>query len=278
MKVFEVVEHRQRLDEVAPLLLYGAYAIGALLAGYTVVTSAEDAYQAIQYYNAGEKDGEPYDGGDLANDLGSEVAEVILGIGAGGAITKGPKIINLTWKQFQRLWNKSGKLADDIADLKKNYPSLSFIDRIPLMDIIKYGAILSAIAMTPDDIYYMAEEWKNNPDLEWEDIAVDLAVEASLLIATILLIKIGERGLKMTKPAFVAFWNYCVRIFREANMSETATGMGASSIATVSGNVGTMRSRNMYNADGTMKNGLEFGNLLGGRSKPNKKKKQKKNT
>ena len=55
-------------------------------------------------------------------------------------------------------------------------------------------------------------------------------------------------------------------------VSETATGMGASSIATVSGNVGTMRSRNMYNADGTMKNGLEYGNLLGGKKKPKKNK------
>jgi hypothetical protein len=54
--------------------------------------------------------------------------------------------------------------------------------------------------------------------------------------------------------------------------NETATGMGASSVATVSGNVGRTQSRNMYNADGTMKNGLEYGNLLGGKKKSNKKK------
>ena len=47
----------------------------------------------------------------------------------------------------------------------------------------------------------------------------------------------------------------------------------ASSIATVSGNVGTMQSRNMYNADGTMKNGADFGNLLGGKKKSKKTKK-----
>ena len=47
----------------------------------------------------------------------------------------------------------------------------------------------------------------------------------------------------------------------------------ASSIATVSGNVGTMQSRSMYNADGTMKNGADYGNLLGGKKKTTKKKK-----
>ena len=47
----------------------------------------------------------------------------------------------------------------------------------------------------------------------------------------------------------------------------------ASSIATVSGNVGTMQSRSMYNADGTMKNGADFGNLLGGKKKSKKTKK-----
>ncbi len=47
----------------------------------------------------------------------------------------------------------------------------------------------------------------------------------------------------------------------------------ASSIATVSGNVGPMQSRNMYNADGTMKNGADFGNLLGGKKKSKKTKK-----
>jgi len=54
--------------------------------------------------------------------------------------------------------------------------------------------------------------------------------------------------------------------------NETATGMGASSVATVSGNVGRTQSRNMYNADGTMKNGLEYGNLLGGKKKSKKNK------
>lgn len=56
------------------------------------------------------------------------------------------------------------------------------------------------------------------------------------------------------------------------DVGETATGMGASSVATVVGNVGTTQSRNMYNADGTMKNGLEYGNLLGGKKKSKKKK------
>ena len=57
-----------------------------------------------------------------------------------------------------------------------------------------------------------------------------------------------------------------------AQIGETASGMGASSVATVVGNVGRTQSRNMYNADGTMKNGLEYGNLLGGKKKSKKKK------
>ena len=54
--------------------------------------------------------------------------------------------------------------------------------------------------------------------------------------------------------------------------NETATGMGASSVASVPGTMGGTQSRNMYNADGTMKNGLEYGNLLGGKKKSKKKK------
>jgi hypothetical protein len=56
-------------------------------------------------------------------------------------------------------------------------------------------------------------------------------------------------------------------------LAETATGMGAASIAAVPGGVGTMISRNMYNADGTMKNGLDSDNLLGGKKKSKKRKK-----
>ena len=40
-------------------------------------------------------------------------------------------------------------------------------------------------------------------------------------------------------------------------------------------NKGNMVRRNIYNADGTMKNGLDFGNLLGGSSKPKKAKKKR---
>ena len=59
--------------------------------------------------------------------------------------------------------------------------------------------------------------------------------------------------------------------------NETASGMGSSSIASVPSGVGAMQSRNMYNADGTMKNGVEYGNLLGGKTKKNKKKSKKPN-
>ena len=62
---------------------------------------------------------------------------------------------------------------------------------------------------------------------------------------------------------------------RFSKTNETASGMGSSSIASVPGGVGAMQSRNMYNADGTMKNGVEYGNLLGGKTKKNKKKMKK---
>tara|TARA_X000000950_G_scaffold286093_1_gene393945 strand:+ start:155 stop:361 length:207 start_codon:yes stop_codon:yes gene_type:complete len=63
-------------------------------------------------------------------------------------------------------------------------------------------------------------------------------------------------------------------------ITETATtgGTSAGAVASVSGNLGPMQSRNMYNTDGTIKNGLEFANLLGGAAKPKKKKKTRKNT
>jgi hypothetical protein len=64
---------------------------------------------------------------------------------------------------------------------------------------------------------------------------------------------------------------------RFSKTNETASGMGSSSIASVPGGVGAMQSRNMYNADGTMKNGVEYGNLLGGKTKKNKKKSKKPN-
>ena len=40
-------------------------------------------------------------------------------------------------------------------------------------------------------------------------------------------------------------------------------------------NKGNMVRRNIYNADGTMKNGLDFGNLLGGSPNPKKAKKRR---
>ena len=64
----------------------------------------------------------------------------------------------------------------------------------------------------------------------------------------------------------------------EITETATAGGTSAGAVASVSGNLGPMQSRNMYNADGTMKNGLEFDNLLGGGPKPKKKKKTRKNT
>ena len=56
------------------------------------------------------------------------------------------------------------------------------------------------------------------------------------------------------------------------DVPETTTT--ASSIATSVGNVGGKpQSRTMYNADGTMKNGADFGNLLGGKKKRKNNKK-----
>jgi|DEB0MinimDraft_10_1074344.scaffolds.fasta_scaffold13293_2 hypothetical protein len=274
MKVFEVVEHRQKLDEVAPLLLYGAYAIGALIAGYTVVTSAEDAYQAYEYYMAGEKDGEPYEFGDLSADVGLELAEVILGLTGAGTVIKGPKVAKLTWKQFQRLWKRGEKHADEIADIKKNFPSLSRIDQIPLKDILKYGLIFSTVASTPDIVWQKLEEWRDNPNITWEEVTISIGADLAIILVTIGVLATAERAIKWTKPAFVAFWNFAKKAYQDTRITENT----ASSIAVVAGNLGPMQSRNMYNADGTMKNGLEFANILGGAPKPKKKKKTRKNT
>jgi hypothetical protein len=63
-----------------------------------------------------------------------------------------------------------------------------------------------------------------------------------------------------------------------SDITETATsgGTGAGSVASVAGTTGSMISRNMYNADGTMKNALDTGDLLGGAAPSSKKKKSSK--
>ena len=61
-----------------------------------------------------------------------------------------------------------------------------------------------------------------------------------------------------------------MKIFEITKLSETTTASG--SIAVAVKPVGKPQSRTMYNADGTMKNGLEYGNLLGGKKKSKKNK------
>lgn len=273
MKVFEVVEQKQKLDEVAPAILYAAYGLGLIIAATSTYMSARDAYKAYTYYMAGEKDGEKYEFGDLAADLGLEVAEAIIGLTGAGTVVKGPKVAKLAWKQFQRIWNRGQKYADEIADIKKNYPSLSRIDQIPLKDMLKYGLIFATVAQTPDEVWKALEEWQGNPNVSWEEIAATIGTELALMLATIGVIASAERIIKWSKPAFVKFWNFATKLYKDTKVTENS----ASSIAVVSGNLGPMQSRNMYNADGTMKNGLEFANILGGGQKPKKKKKSKKN-
>jgi hypothetical protein len=60
---------------------------------------------------------------------------------------------------------------------------------------------------------------------------------------------------------------------RGAPVSETTS---AGSVAAVAGGMGTVQKRNMYNTDGTMKNALDTGNLLGGATPSSKKKKSSK--
>ena len=55
-------------------------------------------------------------------------------------------------------------------------------------------------------------------------------------------------------------------------VKETTT---AGSVATAAQPMGQMISRSMYNKDGTMKNGLDFQNVVGGPSKPKKAKKRR---
>ena len=56
-------------------------------------------------------------------------------------------------------------------------------------------------------------------------------------------------------------------------MDETTS---AGSVAAVAGGIGTVQKRNMYNTDGTMKNALDTGDLLGGATPSSKKKKSSK--
>jgi hypothetical protein len=56
-------------------------------------------------------------------------------------------------------------------------------------------------------------------------------------------------------------------------MDETTS---AGSVAAVAGGMGAVQKRNMYNADGTMKNALDTGDLLGGVAPSSKKKKSSK--
>ena len=60
---------------------------------------------------------------------------------------------------------------------------------------------------------------------------------------------------------------------RGAPVSETTS---AGSVAAVAGGMGTVQKRNMYNADGTMRNALDTGDLLGGATPSSKKKKSSK--
>jgi len=60
---------------------------------------------------------------------------------------------------------------------------------------------------------------------------------------------------------------------RGAPVSETTS---AGSVAAVAGGIGTVQKRNMYNTDGTMKNALDTGDLLGGATPSSKKKKSSK--
>ena len=139
--------------------------------------------------------------------------------------------------------------------------------------MLKYGLIFSTVAMTPDQIWQKLEEWQDNPNITWKEIAAVIGTELALMLVTIGVIASAERVIKWSKPAFVKFWNFATKLYKDTKVTENS----ASSIAVVSGNLGPMQSRNMYNADGTMKNGLEFANILGGGQKPKKKKKSKKN-
>ena len=56
-------------------------------------------------------------------------------------------------------------------------------------------------------------------------------------------------------------------------MDETTS---AGSVAAVASGMGAVQKRNMYNADGTMRNALDTGDLLGGATPSSKKKKSSK--
>jgi len=61
-----------------------------------------------------------------------------------------------------------------------------------------------------------------------------------------------------------------MKIYEITKLSETTTASGSISVAVKP--VGKMQSRNMYNADGTMKNALDNDKLMAGKKKPKKNK------
>ena len=61
-----------------------------------------------------------------------------------------------------------------------------------------------------------------------------------------------------------------MKIYEITKLSETTTASGSISVAVKP--VGKMQSRNMYNADGTMKNALDNDKLMAGKKKTKKNK------
>lgn len=62
----------------------------------------------------------------------------------------------------------------------------------------------------------------------------------------------------------------CGNMIKAVRVNETTS---AGSVAAVAGGMGTMQKRNMYNADGTMKNALDSDTLMAGKKKKTKSKK-----
>ena len=79
-------------------------------------------------------------------------------------------------------------------------------------------------------------------------------------------------GVPVTECSCGPDCKHCDCYNKNKAMKETVTSAGSVATAAQSMNTGNMISRNMYNKDGTMKNGLDSDSVLGGPAKPKKKK------
>ena len=269
MKVREITESREQLNEVAPLLVWAAIATIGAVSAYYSYQDLETAYE--NWYRGTDENGEEYTDADFATDVGGEIADVLISMTLAGT---GYKAYKISSKTLRNIWKRGKAVADDVP-MPANFPAR--LQNITMKNWIMLSVAIGTAGHAPGYIWGILEDYWSGK-LTKTDMAMQIGAQLLLALSACALVKVGSYAATVSKPVFMNAWNYAVSLGKVTKgVTETATATGASSIASVSGNLGPMQSRNMYNADGTMKNGLEFDNLLGGGQKPKKKKKTRKN-